>query len=77
MYQCNTDDINTFRKDEDGFVKYMHALVFCSTAYNDHAIAGRVVKITDSFIELEKRDGRIVTIRRKAVLGVELVPEAV
>ena len=59
----------------DRFVPYLNILSYINVSYMERAIVGKIIDLSDNYISVQKRDGRVLLVRRKAVLGVEPMKE--
>ncbi len=66
---------NLVPKDEMG--SFLNKKVIINTSWLDRPMFGTVSEVGQSFVTLTRKDGRIVKIRRSAILGIEEMKEAV
>jgi len=66
----NTENINNFPSN-DGFAKYLNQLTKINTDFMAMPIVGKIVSTDGEFIEVRKKDGRIITIRKTSIKAVE------
>jgi hypothetical protein len=63
---------------KDKFEQYLNIPSFINVSYLDRAIIGEIIELSENYVSIKKRDGRVILVRRKAILGVEpMKPEAV
>lgn len=57
--------------DFDELVPYLKKHVIMNVDWTNRPLFGLLLRYDSKFVVLEKKDGNIQTIRRKAVLGIE------
>lgn len=72
-----TSSINNLSSNFDELEPYCEQFVIVNVSWTDRPLFGELVNYDSRFLILKKRDGRIQTIRRKAVLCIEAQREAV
>jgi hypothetical protein len=59
------------------FEIYMNKIIIIFVNFMDKPIAGRLIDECDEFIKLERIDGRITTISKRAILSLNPAKEVV
>jgi hypothetical protein len=73
----NNTNVKTFCSSYDELAQYEDQIVIISLEGTHRSIAGRVIGLSDSYVTLEKKDGRRALIRRKAISAIEPIKEVV
>jgi methylaspartate ammonia-lyase len=66
-----THSITNFGSSEDELASYLDKVIFLNVDFLPRAIVGKVVGLSESYVSIEKKDGRIIKIRRKAIQAIE------
>lgn len=61
----------------DELEPYTNTRVILNVGWTDRPIFGKLIRYDSRFLVLEKKDGRFQTIRRKAVLSIDVQREVV
>jgi hypothetical protein len=62
---------------EDELASYLNKLVLVVVTYSERPVVGKFVGLSESCISLQKRDGRVLRIRRKAINAIEPMKEVI
>jgi hypothetical protein len=66
----NSDYKYTISSQEDELASYLNRLVFVNTEIQSRAFVGRLIGLSARYVSLEKRDGRVLKIRRKTIQSI-------
>jgi hypothetical protein len=65
------EHIKIFGSSKDELASYLNKLVLVVVSYSERPMIGKFVGLSESYVSLEKRDGRVLRIRRKAINAIE------
>lgn len=68
MYITNNTSTNI--EYADNYLRFLGNVVSIVISYRNKPIKGRLIKLSPEFLELERLDGTINTITRRAVLNI-------
>lgn len=70
-----SNNITEYGSSSDELATFLGKMVFLNVDFLPRAIVGRLVGLSESYLSIEKKDGRIVKVRRKAVQAIEPMRE--
>lgn len=60
-----------FMEEKDEFEPFLGKILRIDTEKHELPLYGRLISISEQFLTLQRRDGRLTLIKRKAIVGAE------